>query len=79
MLLNALAGMRYYVDSYQRDARLRPSKAVIKLWTMAAASAGQKQWPWSTTIIGPHIACLRGSWGTLSAKGFIAGADFAAQ
>ena len=68
-----------YVGSYARDALLRLSKAVKQLWTMAAASAGRKRRPWSATIIGPHVTCLRGSWGTLSAKGSIAGGYFATQ
>ena len=42
-----------------------------QLRTMAASSAGRKRRPWSTTIIVPHVACLRGSWGTLSAEGSI--------
>ena len=79
VLLNALDSTRYYVGSYARDVRLRPSKAVQQLSTMAASSAGRKRRPWSTTIIGPHVACVRGSWGTLSAEGSIAGGYFAAQ
>ena len=79
MLLNALDSTRYYVGSYTRDARLRPSKAVIQLWTMTVASAGQKRRPWSTTIIGLHIACLKGSWGTLSAKGSVPQGNFVAR
>ena len=51
----------------------------LVLIIMAATSAGRKRRPWSTTIIGPHVACLRGSWGTPSAKGSIAGGYFAAQ
>ena len=39
VLLNALDNTRYYIGSYVRDARLRPSKAVQQLWNMAAASA----------------------------------------
>ena len=54
-------------------------KAVQSLSMMVAISAGRKRRPWSTTIIGLHVACLRGSLGTLSAKGLIAGADFAAR
>ena len=68
MLLNALNSTRYNVGSYARDARLGLSKAVIQIWTMAAASAGRKRRPLSTTTIVPHVACLRGSWGTLSGK-----------
>ena len=33
----------------------------------------------STGTIGPNVACLRGFWDTLSAKGSIAGGYFAAQ
>ena len=79
MLLNALNSTRYNVGSYARDARLGLSKAVIQIWTMAAASAGRKRRPWSIAIIGPHVACLRESCGTLSAEGLIAGANFAAR
>ena len=81
VLLNALDSTRYYVGSYAGDARLMPSrlsKQVKKCSTMAATSAGRKRRPWSTTIIGPHVAGLRGSLGTSSAKGSIARADFAA-
>ena len=39
MLLNALNSTGYYVGSYARDARLRLSKAVQQLLTMAATSA----------------------------------------
>ena len=45
----------------------------------ASFRMGRKRRPWSTTIIVPHVACLRGSWGTLSAEGLIAGADFAVR
>ena len=62
VLLNLLDSTRYYVGSYPRDARLRPSKVAR-----------------ATIIIGPHGACPRGSWDTLSAKGSIEGADFVVQ
>ena len=78
-LLNTLYSTRFYVGSYARDARLRPSKAVQFLSTMAASSAGRKRRPWSTTIIVPHVACVRGSWGTLSAEGSVPRGDFAAR
>ena len=76
VLINALDGTMYYVGSYARDARFKLSKAVKHLSTMAAASAGRKRRPWSTTIIGLHIACISGAWGTLSAKGSVAGGVF---
>ena len=79
VLLNALDSTRFYVGSYARDVRLRPSKAVQYLWTMTASSAGRKRRPWSATIIVPYVACLGGSLGTLSAEGLIAGANFAAR
>ena len=56
VLLNVLSSTRYYVGSYVRDARLRPSKAVQYILTMTATSAGRKRRPWSTTIIGPHVS-----------------------
>ena len=76
VLLNVFDGTRFYVRSYPRDARLRPPRPSKQLWTMATASAGQKWWPSSTTIIGSLVACLRGSWGTLSAKGSVTLAYF---
>ena len=79
MLLNKHDSTRYYVGSYARDARLRLSNRLSYEWTMSAASAGRKRRPWSTTIIVPHVACLGGSWGILSAKGSVAGAYFAAR
>ena len=33
----------------------------------------------STTIIGPHVACLRASWGTLSSKSSLLQGDFVAR
>ena len=40
VLLNALDSTRFYVGSYGRDARLRPSRLSKKLATMAAAPLG---------------------------------------
>ena len=40
MLLNTLDSTRFYVGSYARDARLRPSRLSKKLSTMAAALPG---------------------------------------
>ena len=40
VLLNTLDSTRFYVGSYARDARLRPSKAVQFLSTMKALPPG---------------------------------------
>ena len=40
VLLNTLGSTRFYVGSYARDARLRPSKAVKFLSTMVALPPG---------------------------------------
>ena len=40
MLLNAFDSTRFYVGSYSRDARLRPSKAVQLLSTVVALPPG---------------------------------------
>ena len=40
MLLNALNNTKFYVGSYARDARLRPSRLSKQLWTMTTAPPG---------------------------------------
>ena len=41
VLLKALNSTRYYVGSYARQARLRPSRLTKQLWTIAAALLGR--------------------------------------
>ena len=60
----------------------RPSKGCLAKSAMAMASVPVRLiciGAWSTIINSPHVACLRGSWGTLSVKSFIAGGYFAVQ